>query len=230
LRGINAAAVALPRAGALNEAEGLAFLQGGGVVAAPFGVAATADEAARLAEEFAVPVAIKVLSRDLLHKSDIGGVKLNVRGADAARAAFNAIHADVTRKAPGADFEGVLVARMVKPVMECMAGARFDPVFGPIIAFGLGGTEVEWLKRIAIATAPAAPSRVEVLLKKLGILERLDGWRGGPKIDPAPLIDAICGVANLAAAAGPRLQSIEVNPLMVTADGVFAADAVVETA
>ena len=228
--GMPVAAPVLPRAGALNEAEGLAFLQSGGVRAAPFGVATSAEEAARIAQEFAVPVAIKVLSRDLLHKSDIGGVRLNVRGADAARAAFDAIHADVTRMAPGAAFEGVIVARMVKPVIECMAGARLDPVFGPIIAFGLGGTEVEWLKRVALATAPVAPARVAALLKKLGILERLDGWRGGPKIDPAGLIEAVCGVGALAAAAGQRLESIEVNPLMVTAEGVFAADAVVQLA
>ena len=122
------------------------------------------------------------------------------------------------------------MARMVKPVIECMAGARLDPVFGPIIAFGLGGTEVEWLKRVALATAPVAPARVAALLKKLGILERLDGWRGGPKIDPAGLIEAVCGVGALAAAAGERLESIEVNPLMVTAEGVFAADAVVQLA
>ena len=228
--GMPVAAPALPRAGALNEAEGLAFLQSGGVRAAPFGVATSAEEAARIAQEFAVPVAIKVLSRDLLHKSDIGGVRLNLRGADAARAAFESIQADVTRMAPGAAFEGVIVARMVKPVIECMAGARLDPVFGPIIAFGLGGTEVEWLKRIALATAPVAPARVAALLKKLGILERLDGWRGGPKIDPAGLIEAVCGVGALAAAAGERLESIEVNPLMVTAEGVFAADAVVQLA
>ena len=228
--GMPVAAPVLPRAGALNEAEGLAFLQSGGVRAAPFGVATSAEEAARIAQEFAVPVAIKVLSRDLLHKSDIGGVRLNVRGADAARAAFESIHADVTRMAPGAAFEGVIVARMVKPVIECMAGARLDPVFGPIIAFGLGGTEVEWLKRVALATAPVAPARVAALLKKLGILERLDGWRGGPKIDPAGLIEAVCGVGALAAAAGQRLESIEVNPLMVTAEGVFAADAVVQLA
>lgn len=228
LHDASAAPIALPRAGALNEAEGLAFLQRGGVRATAYRVATSADEAARIAEDFAAPVAIKVLSRDLMHKSDIGGVKLNVRGAAAARAAFESIQVDVTRMAPGAAFEGVIVARMVKPLIECMAGARFDPVFGPIIAFGLGGTEVEWLKRIAIATAPVAPARVAALLKKLGILERLDGWRGGPKIDPAGLIDAICGVGRLAAAAAGRLESIEVNPLMVTADGVFAADAVVQ--
>ena len=218
----------LPRAGALNEAEGLAFLQSGGVRAAPFAVAKSAEEAARIAADFAAPVAIKVLSRDLLHKSDIGGVKLGVRGADAARAAFDEIFANVARMAPGAAFEGVIVARMVTPVIECMAGARFDPVFGPVIAFGLGGTEVEWLKRVVIATAPVSPARVAMLLGKLGILERLNGWRGGPTIDPDGLIQAVCGVSALAAAAAERLVSIEVNPLMVTADGVFAADAVVQ--
>ena len=218
----------LPRGGALNEAESLAFVQSGGMQAAPFGVAASGDEAAALAAGFNEPVVVKVLSRDLMHKSDVGGVRLNMRTPEDAGAAFDSIRANVARLAPQARFEGVLVARMVKPVIECMAGARLDPVFGPIVAFGLGGTEVEWLNRVAVATAPVSPARVKALLGQLGILQRLDGWRGGPVISPEPLIAAICSMGHLAAAAGSRLVSIEVNPLMVTPDGVFAADAVVQ--
>ena len=225
---VTAGNITLPRAGALNEAESLAFLEQAGVRAAPYAVATNANEAAAIAQRFDAPVAIKVLSRDLMHKSDVGGVRLNVRGADAARAAFDAIKDDVTRMAPGAAFEGVLVAKMVKPVLECMAGARLDPVFGPIVAFGVGGTEVEWIKRVALVTAPADPRRVRELLERLDIPRRLDGWRGGPKISVDGLVDAVCGVAQLAAAAGERLVNLEINPLMVTAEGVFAADAVVE--
>ena len=223
-----AAALGHMRSGALNEAEGLALLASAGVQAAPYAVAATADEAAAIAERFNAPLAIKLLSRDVLHKSDIGGVMLSVHGASAARAAFGAIEANVRRMAPGADFEGVLVARMVKPVLECMAGARLDPVFGPVVAFGLGGTEVEWLNRVAVASAPVSRARALQLLERLDIPRRLDGWRGGPKITPDALINAICGVGALAAAAGQRLVNLEVNPLMVTVDGVFAADAVVQ--
>lgn len=218
----------LPTAGALNEAEALAFLDSGGVRAAPHAVARNADEAAALAERFAAPVAVKLLSRDVLHKSDVGGVLLGVQGADAARAAFETIQDNARRMAPGAAFEGVLVARMVAPVLECMAGARLDPVFGPVVAFGVGGTEVEWIKRVALVTAPADPARVRQLLERLDIPRRLDGWRGGPKVGIDGLVAAVCGVARLAAAAGPRLVNLEVNPLMVTAEGVFAADAVVE--
>ena len=220
--------MALPRAGALNEAESLAFLEQAGVRTAPYAVALSADEAAAITQRFDAPVAIKVLSRDLMHKSDVGGVRLNVRGADAARAAFDAIKSDVTRMAPGAAFEGVIVAKMVKPVLECMAGARLDPVFGPVVAFGLGGTEVEWLNRVALVTAPTHPRRVRALLERLDIPRRLDGWRGGPKVPVDGLVDAVCGVAQLAAAAGKRLVNLEINPLMVTTEGVFAADAVVE--
>jgi acyl-CoA synthetase (NDP forming) len=221
-------APALPRAGTLNEAEALAWLAQAGVTPVPHAVAATAEEAAAIAERCAAPVAIKVLSRDLLHKTEAGGVRLGIVGPVAARAAFDAIRADVTRLAPQASFEGVLVARMVKPVLECMAGARFDPVFGPVVAFGLGGTDVEWVKRVAIASAPVTPERVAELLTRMDLPRRLDGWRGGPAIGIDALVAAIAGVGRLAAAAGPRLDSIEVNPLMVTALGVFAADAVVQ--
>ena len=216
------------KAGALNEAEALALLARAGVQAAPHGIAANADEAAAIAERLAAPVAVKLLSRDVLHKSDIGGVILNVRGADAARSAFETIAANARRMAPGAAFEGVIVSRMVKPVLECMAGARLDPVFGPVVAFGLGGTEVEWLNRVAVASAPVTPARALQLLERLDIPRRLDGWRGGPRIKADALVEAICGVGALAAAAGARLVNLEVNPLMVTTEGVFAADAVVQ--
>ena len=218
----------LPPAGSMNEAQALAFVQSAGVEVAPFGIACSAVECAELAAKFNAPVVVKVLSRDLLHKSDVGGVRLNVRTSEDASKAFSTILADVGRAAPHARVEGVLVAKMIKPVLECMVGASLDPIFGPIVVFGLGGTEVEWLNRVAVATAPVAPTRVRELLNKMGILQRLEGWRGSASIDPQALISAICAVSDLAARADQRLKSLEINPLMVTADGTFAADAVVE--
>lgn len=214
--------------GELNEAEGLRLLMQYGVSAPVWAVAQTAQEAAAAYTELGGPVAAKLLSRDVLHKSDVGGVELNVSSAEAAAAAFERIRLACASRAPQARFEGVLLARMVKPVLECMVGARLDPVFGPVVVFGLGGTEVEWLHRVAIATAPVSPQRVRELLERLGLIERLQGWRGGPRIDPGALIEAVCRVSQLAAAAGERLVSVEVNPLMVTVDQVLACDAVVQ--
>lgn len=214
--------------GTFNEADALAFLARHGVPVVAHGVARTAAEAAALAGEWNGPVAVKILSADIAHKSDVGGVLLNVQGVAAVAAAFTQVMENAARHAPQARVDGVLVARMLRPVVECVVGARTDPVFGPVLTFGLGGTEVEWLKRVALATAPVTPGRVRALLERLDLPRRIDGWRGGPRIALEPLIEAICAVGRLAAAAGPRLESIEINPLIVTADGVHAADALLQ--
>jgi acetyltransferase len=116
---------------------------------------------------------------------------------------------------------------MVQPVLECVVASRRDPIFGPVLTFGLGGTEVEWLRRVAMATAPVTPQRVLQLLERLDLLRRLDGWRGGPCVPPEALVDAICAVGRLAAASS-ALAHLEINPLLVNADGVFAADALMQ--
>jgi hypothetical protein len=111
-----------------------------------------------------------------------------------------------------------------------MLGARHDPSFGPLVVVGLGGVAVELEPRTAVLTAPTTPQRVRERLDALGILKRLQAWRGQPAVDPQPLIDAVVHFAALAAALGPRLRTLEINPLMVTDSMVAAADAVVEIA
>ena len=213
--------------GTLDEAAALEVLSRWGIGVVPHDVATTADEAAAVAQRLGGVVAVKVLSADILHKSDIGGVRLNVAGDEAVRQSFDAIMAEVTRKMPGARISGVLVARMVRPELECVAASRLDPIFGPVLTFGLGGTEVEWLQRVAIATAPAHPQRVRELLQRLDLPRRLDGWRGGPRISVDALVDAICRVGHMAAVM-PGLVHLEINPLLVNAEGVFAADALMQ--
>lgn len=216
----------LPR-GTLSEAAAMQLLQRHGIPTVPQGVAHTVDDAVAIAERLGGPVAVKVLSRDIAHKSDVGGVRLNVEGAAAVRAAFEDITSCVRRQAPQASIEGMVVARMVRPVLECVVASRVDPVFGPVLTFGLGGTDVEWHKRIALATAPITPQRVRALLERLDLPRRLDGWRGGPRVTPDALVACICAIGQLAAHAGQALQSLEINPLMVSEDGVFAADALI---
>ncbi|MFC7408820.1 acetate--CoA ligase family protein [Hydrogenophaga atypica] len=214
--------------GSLSEAAAMQLLQDLGIPTVPQGVAHSAEAAVAIAEQLGGPVAVKVLSADIAHKSDVGGVRLNVQGADAVRAAFNDITASVAVRAPQARVQGVVVARMVKPVLECVVASRVDPVFGPVLTFGLGGTDVEWHQRIVLATAPVPPERVRALLERLDLTRRLDGWRGGPRVTPEALVACICAIGQLAASAGPALQSLEINPLMVNEDGVFAADALIQ--
>lgn len=199
-----------------------------GIPTVPQGVAHSVEEAVAIAERLGGPVAVKVLSADIAHKSDVGGVRLNVQGATAVRAAFDDITDSVRRHAPQARIEGMVVARMVRPVLECVVASRVDPVFGPVLTFGLGGTDVEWHQRIALATAPITPERVRTLLQRLDLPRRLDGWRGGPRVTTDALVACICAIGQLAASAGQALHSLEINPLMVNEDGVFAADALIQ--
>ncbi len=213
--------------GTLDEAKALQVLAEHGIGVVPHGVAMTADEAVAAAQRLGGAVAVKVLSPDIVHKSDVGGVRLNVSGDEAVRKAFDTLLAEVSVKAPTARIRGVLVARMVRPVLECVVASRRDPIFGPVLTFGLGGTEVEWLGRVAMATAPVTPQRVMQLLQRLDLLRRLDGWRGGPNVPPQALVDAICAVGRIACT-NRGLVHLEINPLLVNADGVFAADALMQ--
>ena len=225
---LSLSAIQWPTQSRMNEPEGLALFAQFGLVAPPWSVAHSVEQAREIASRSGGgPFVLKVVSRDLPHKSDVGGVILNVSAATAAEA-YERICNQVAQKAPDARIEGVILMQMVKPVLECMVGARYDPVFGPVLVFGLGGTEVEWLHRVTLLRAPAALTTIEAKLTALGIAARLEGWRGGPRIPLRALVSAIGRFSEFAASAGDRLVSAEVNPLMVTADGVYCADAVVQ--
>lgn len=223
-------AVDVAAGGAWNEAEALAFLAAQGIAVMPHRWVRSGDAAVKAWQALGGPVVLKVVSPDLLHKSDVGGVRLRLDDEAGIRAAVAAIDESVTRLAPTARRAGWLVARQLSPVAEVMLGARFDPAFGPVIVLGLGGVAVELFGRTAVLLAPTEPGRVLDQLGRLGILTLLDGWRGGPRVAPQALVDTILAFARLAAALGPRLQTLEINPLLVTADGVAAADAVISLA
>ncbi|MFT3815180.1 MAG: acetate--CoA ligase family protein [Acidovorax sp.] len=216
-----------PAPAVLNEADALAFLAQHGVPPAPHRLAHSADEAVAAWQALGGQAVLKIVSADLLHKSDVGGVRVGLRSEQEVREAHDAILASVTRLAPQARREGILVARKLDPLAEVMLGARHDPVFGTVIVLGLGGVAVELHARTAVLTAPTTAGRVRACLDDLGIAKLLGGWRGKPVGDVQALVDTVLRFAELAAALGPRLDNLEINPVMVTADGVAAADAVV---
>jgi len=223
---------ALP-AGLLNEAEGLAFLAAHGVPAGPHRHVRNADEAAAAWEavcgnEPGAAAVLKIVSRDLLHKSDVGGVRIGLASAAELREAALAVEAAVSQRAPQARHEGFLVARQLRPRVEVMLGARHDNAFGTLVVLGLGGVAVEVEPRTTVLTVPTTPERVRQRLDALGILKRLAPWRGQPQVDAQRLVDTIVRFAGLAGTLGPRLRTMEINPLMVTNTLVAAADAVVE--
>jgi len=227
--------VAMPAApgspnGLLNEVEGLAFLAAHGVAPAPYRHVQDADAAVAAWHELGRQAVLKIVSRDLPHKSDVGGVRVGLRNEEEVREACAAIEASVAQHAPQARREGMLVARKLSPRLEVMLGARCDESFGPLVVLGLGGVAVELDAHTLVLTAPTTPARVRDRLDRLGVLKRLQAWRGNAAIAPDALIDTVVCFAALAASLGPRLRTMEINPLMVMPDGVAAADAVIDVA
>jgi acetate---CoA ligase (ADP-forming) len=218
----------VPRgARALDEAEAMALLAQAGVKVAAHRVARSAEEALEAAQALGFPVALKLLSRHVLHKSDIGGVRLNLRDAAAVRQAFDAIAVAADRAEVPGGFEGVVVARMVQGWGEIIVGVRRDPVFGPVVMTGLGGTAVELNRKMAFGLAPLSLERARMMLEASGGAALLAGHRGKPVVPLDTAAATLMAVARLGVALGDGLDTLEINPFIVTAEGLEAADAVV---
>lgn len=208
---------------ALSEADAMALLLQAGVPVAPHGLARDADEAVRVAESIGYPVVVKLCSPDILHKSDVGGVVLNLSDADAVRAAFERVR----RAAGTARFDGALVARMVRGWGEIMVGVRRDPVFGLVALAGIGGTAVEIFRQMSFGLAPVSRERARAMLTQSRAAALCAGHRGHPPLDLDAVADVIVNVSRAADAIGERLDTLEINPFIVSADGLVAADAVI---
>ena len=213
-----------------SEAEAKRILAAAGIPAVPERACASAEEAVAAAEAFGYPVVAKILSPDILHKSEIGGVILDLADADAVRAAHAALLARAAERAPGARLEGVLVAKQIKGAVEMAIGVARDPVFGPVAMVGLGGVFIEVLKDVAFRRCPFGVAEAEAMIRSLKGFPLLAGARGRPRADVAALAAALAALSRFAAGAGERLLSVDVNPLLVLPEGrgAFAADAVIE--
>lgn len=220
-----------PTATALSEYEAMQLLAAAGVPVAPHDLARDADAAVRIAERLGYPVVVKLCSRDILHKSDVGGVALNLADAQAVREAFGrmvqAVAGARTDSGAPVPFEGVLVARMVRGWGEVMVGVRRDPVFGLVALAGIGGTAVEIFRQTACGLAPLSPAQARQMLRESKAAALCEGHRGHPQVDLDAAAQVLASVSRLAAALGERLDTLEINPFIVTAQGLVAADAVV---
>ena len=213
-----------------SEAEAKRLLAAAGIASAPEAACATADAAVAAAERFGFPVVMKILSPDILHKSEIGGVLLDVADAGAVRDGFSLLLDRAKTAAPAARIEGVLVAKQLKGGVECILGIHRDPVFGPVAMFGLGGIFVEVLKDVVFRRAPFGPDVAEQMIRGIKGAPLLLGARGRKPVDVKALADTLSRLSAFAVAAGPRLASIDLNPVfaMPEGEGAFAVDAVIE--
>ncbi|QBQ99315.1 acetate--CoA ligase family protein [Paraburkholderia pallida] len=214
-------------AASLDEAEAMAMLAAAGVPVAPHCVAGSVAEAQAAAQRLGCPVALKLRSRHVLHKSDMGGVRLNLRDTAALARAFDAIATSAAQAGIPGGFEGVVVARMLDGWGEIIVGVRRDPVFGPVAMTGLGGTGVELGRKMAFGLAPLSHERALAMLETSGVAALLRGHRGHPALSLDAAAAVLAAVSRLGAALGETLDTLEINPFIVTRDGLVAADAVV---
>lgn len=223
----------LPRIAAgqrFSEAAGKALLASVGVPSPAEHLVRDAAGADAAARAIGKPVAIKVVSADIPHKTEVGGVALNVAPQDAGER-LERMRADVTAAAPDARIEGYLVTPMIGGGTECIVGIASDPLFGPVVMFGLGGVTVELMKDVTSRLAPVDEAGAMEMIRAIRGFPLLDGFRGRPRADVAALAKAIAGLSRLAAANAATVRTIEVNPLLVMDEGqgVQALDAVIET-
>ncbi|MBV1797048.1 acetate--CoA ligase family protein [Siccirubricoccus sp. G192] len=226
--GIAEAVASLPAGEAvLMEAEAKALFARIGVPVVEERRAATAEAAAEAAAALGFPVVLKLDSPDIAHKTEVGGVKLNLADAAAVRNGFQGIMDSVRQHAPKARVDGVLVQRMAPKGVELILGARRDPQFGPMVLVGTGGVQAELWRDVALDLAPVTPERAMEMLRSLKGFPLLDGFRGAPKADVVAVAQAVAAFSQLAAGAGERLQEAEINPLIAGPWGCLAVDGLV---
>lgn len=175
------------------------------------------------------PVAAKIQSRDITHKTEVGGVRLNIGDGAALRAAYAAVIATSAARAPTARIAGVLVEPMAAPGVEMIVGVVRDAVFGPVLMVGAGGTATELFRDVAYRLAPVSLDEAHAMLAELRISRLLHGFRGAPPSDTAALVELIVNVSSLAAACRDVVREIELNPVIVHAQGAgcSVADALI---
>lgn len=214
---------------ALSEHESKQELKVYGVPVPDEVIVTSKEEAAQFAKNHPGPLVMKVESADILHKSDVGGVKLNVCGPEAAEKAYEEITESVTAKRPDAHINGILTVPMLDAGVEIIIGVNNDPQFGPMIMVGMGGVFVEVFKDVALYPAPLKEEEALEMLKSLKSFKLLNGYRGTEKCDIKALCQTIVAISNYAQANKDVLKELDINPLFVYPEGkgVGVADALI---
>jgi acyl-CoA synthetase (NDP forming) len=208
----------------LSEVESKAALAAAGIPVVESRLATTADEAARVAAELGFPAVLKVVSADIAHKSDVGGVVVGLEDAEAVRSAYDSMLARVREAAPSARIDGVSVQRQAKQGTEVIVGATTDPQFGPVMMFGLGGVFVEVLKDVAFRIVPLEERDARQMVREIRGLPILEGVRGHPGADLEALERLILQLSDFVWQ-HREVQELDLNPVFAYPDGAVAVDA-----
>jgi acyl-CoA synthetase (NDP forming) len=220
LKGANGAA-------ALDEVASKKLLKAYGIPVSKEEIAQSAVDAVKIAKKIGFPIVAKVVSADILHKSDIGGVVLNLNSAAEVKKAFNDITARVKKLKSKPKLEGILIAQQVKADLELVVGTSLDAEMGPVVLFGTGGVDIELLKDVALAGAPLDEAEARALIGRTKAGVKMKGYRGKPALHEPSAVKALVGLSNLMADAGSRIASIDVNPFLINARTGVAVDALI---
>jgi acetyltransferase len=210
----------------LNEKESKDLIAAFGIETATTQVAKSAEEAVALAQGVGYPVALKVFAHGITHKSEVGGVLLSLASPDDVARGYETLRARVAERAPQAEFVGALVQKMiVRPHgRELIVGLARDPVFGPVISFGMGGIAVEVLRDSAVALPPLNRFLAQELISRTRVAKLLDDFRGLPAVDHDAVLNVLLKLSELACEL-PCIHELDINPLLADENGAVALDA-----
>lgn len=189
-----------------------------------FSIAKNESEAAKLAEDIGFPVVLKIVSPDVIHKSDVGGVVVGLKTVDEVRSAYRQIIQNVKRHKANARIEGILVQEMAPPSTEVIVGAVKDPQFGPALMFGLGGIFVEVLRDVAFRIAPISEEEAREMIGEIKAYPLLKGYRGLPPADIDAIVKILVNTSKLVME-HQEIKELDLNPIMVYEKGAKTVDA-----
>ncbi len=208
----------------LTEIESKQILDEAGIPTTSARLAPSAAEAVKAAKELGYPVVLKIVSPDVTHKSDVGGVRLGLDSPETVTAAFAEISDAVKRHEPNARIEGVAVQKMARPGIEVIVGMSKDPQFGPVLMFGLGGVLVEVLKDVSFRIVPLEPRDARQMVREIKGFPVLQGFRGQEPADLEALEKLLLKVSAFVDA-HPEIEELDLNPVFAYKDGALAVDA-----
>jgi acyl-CoA synthetase (NDP forming) len=211
----------------LNEADSKELLRLYGIRTPNEMLAGSVDTAVSAAKQIGYPVVLKLVAADVQHKSDIGGVMLNIRSDNELRTAYTKLASNLARARAGAKLEQVLVAEQVEGGVELVLGVQRDPEVGPVLMFGTGGVHLELHKDVSFGAVPPPPWQVNAMIERTTAGTLLKGYRGDAACDEAAVIVALTALGQLAHDLGDAVESIDVNPFVALPEGAVALDALV---
>ncbi|MGA2317951.1 MAG: acetate--CoA ligase family protein [Thermodesulfobacteriota bacterium] len=208
----------------LTEFESKRILKQAGISVVETKLAKTQKEAVSLSQKMGFPVALKITSPDVIHKSDSGGVKLSLNNGTEVKKAYDEILKKVRKQYPDAVVHGVSVQKMIRPGTEVIVGTSKDPQFGPVIMFGLGGIFVELLKDVSFRVIPVERRDAQEMIKEIKGYPLLQGYRGKEPANISALVKIILKISKLIEE-NPQIKELELNPIFAFGDKAVAVDA-----